>query len=67
MLKSKREKRICAKYGARDGYGYVHCNECPLNLFWIRPEEFSRYEFICKATHHYDRHKQEWVPDEESE
>ena len=56
-LKTEREKRICAKYRARDDTGHVHCNECPLRLnIW-------RYG-DCKAVMHYDRHLRDWVLDE---
>ena len=37
MLKTDRDKRICAKYGARDETGHVHCTECPLNLAGMHP------------------------------
>lgn len=57
-LKTDRDKAICAKYGTRDSEGFVHCNECPLSLAnrWDIP-------LACKATHHYDRHRRDWVPD----
>jgi len=67
MLKTAREKSICAKYSAWDVIGNVHCAECPLNLRNMHPKEFGRYDFMCKANSHYDRHKQEWVPDEVGE
>ena len=67
MLKTDRDKRICAKYGAQDETGHVHCVECPLNLARMHPMEFGKYDFMCKANCHYDRHLREWVPDEEGE
>ena len=62
MLKTAREKAICEKYGARDAKGFVHCDECPLNIS-------DRYDLplACKATHHYDRHLRDWVLDEDEE
>ena len=62
MLKTEKDKAICAKYGARDAEGFVHCNECPLRLSerWDLP-------LACKATHHYDPKKKEWVLDDEWE
>ena len=59
MLKSDRDKRICAKYGAQDETGHVHCPDCPLVV--------DKREMMCKANSHYDRHMREWVPDEEGE
>ncbi len=32
MKLTENEKKICKIYSARDNDGYVHCNECPLNL-----------------------------------
>ena len=59
MLKTEREKRICAKYSAYDDTGHVHCNECPLRVVdW-------KSDLMCKATAHYDRRKREWVYDHE--
>lgn len=58
MLKTERDKKICARYSARDETGKVHCSECPL----VRPSPYS--DVSCVATAHYDRHLREWVPDE---
>ena len=58
MLTSERDKRTCAKYGAYDETGHVHCCSCPLNV------SEGRYDCMCKANSHYDRHKMEWVPDD---
>lgn len=55
MLKTEREKRTCSKYSERDADGFVHCNDCPLIV--------DRYNILCKAVAHYDRHKREWVID----
>lgn len=55
-LTNDREKKICAKYSARDEYGNVHCNICPLVK--------SRRKTMCKANSHYDRHNREWVLDD---
>lgn len=57
MLKSERQKSICRKYSARDKYGYVHCNDCPLVV--------DRTGHMCRSNSHYDRKLKEWVPDEE--
>ena len=67
MLKTNREKRICAKYGTRDETGHVHCTECPLNLAGMHPSRYGWRDLMCKATAHYDRHLREWVLDEEGE
>ena len=56
MLKTEKEKSICARYSARDEKGLVHCKECPL----------AKDIGICKAVAHYDRHLKEWVLDEEA-
>lgn len=57
MLTTERQKRICAKYSAKDAEGHVHCDECPLVIHagWI----------MCRANAHYDRHLREWDFDEE--
>lgn len=55
-LTNDREKKICAKYSARDDNGKVHCNICPLIKSWR--------ETMCKANSHYDRHNKEWVLDD---
>lgn len=60
MLTNDRERKICAKYSARDEEGYVHCSECPLTKG--NPKQ---YDFRCKANSHYDRHTGEWEYDEE--
>lgn len=59
MLTSERQKRICAKYSARDADGHVHCEECPLvvDLWWK----------MCRANAHYDRHLRDWYFDNEYE
>lgn len=62
MLTNDRERKICAKYSARDKEGYVHCNECPLTKG--NPKQ---YDFRCKANSHYDRHTGEWEYDGERE
>lgn len=57
MLTNERQKRICAKYSAKDAEGYVHCDECPLVIHagWI----------MCRANAHYDRHLRNWEFDDE--
>lgn len=57
MLTNERQKRICAKYSAKDAEGYVHCDECPLVIYagWI----------MCRANAHYDRHLRNWEFDDE--
>lgn len=57
MLTTERQKRICARYSARDENGYVHCNDCPLVV--------NPYQLMCRAIAHYDRHSREWVYDTE--
>lgn len=59
MLTNERQKRICAKYSAKDAEGYVHCDECPLVIHagWI----------MCRANAHYDRHLRNWEFDDEIE
>lgn len=47
-----REKKICAKYSARDEEGFVHCNECPLVV--------DKGNHLCKANSHYNRRTKEW-------
>lgn len=63
-LTNDRERRICAKYSAKDEYGNVHCNVCPLscNKYGVDMPPLT-----CKAIMHYDRHKREWVDDNELE
>ena len=48
-----RQKKICAKYSARDADGYVHCNECPLVV--------DGYAHLCKMNSVYNRRSREWV------
>lgn len=60
MLTNDREKSICARYGARDAGGLVHCSECPLVK-----DQIVYGVGLCKANAHYDRHSREWVLDEE--
>lgn len=56
MLKSERDKKICARYSAWDETGHVHCHECPLVI--------DSGVFLCKAIAHWDPHERDWVPDE---
>ena len=58
-LKNDKEKKICAKYSARDADGFVHCDECPLIV--------NEWNLLCKACAHYDRRLKEWVLDEKTE
>ena len=51
MLTNDREKRICAKYSAKDNEGHVHCSECPL----------VKGDLMCKAIAYYDRKAKGWV------
>lgn len=44
MKLTKAEKEICKKYSARDSEGFVHCDECPLNIL------DSYYGLECYAT-----------------
>lgn len=60
MIKSVKDKKICAKYSARDSSGFVHCKECPLN------KAKGKYDFRCKANSHYDRKEKDWVLDSTS-
>ena len=60
MLKTEREKRICAKYSAPDEDGYVHCYECPLRV------DTDTTDVGCKAWMHYDRRLRDWVPDHDN-
>ena len=59
MLKTEKERSICARYSARDDEGLVHCKECPLVV--------EAAERICRAISHYDRHLKEWVLDKEAD
>ena len=48
MLRTKEQRRTCAKYSAHDENGNVHCRECPLVV--------DLDGFMCRAWTHYDRH-----------
>lgn len=61
MLKAEKDKRICAKYSARDKDGFVHCNECPLRVTGYQSD------FMCKSNSHYNRLTREWEMDEVEE
>ena len=61
-LTTERDKAICARYSARGPDGKVGCNECPLGC-----KVFDMPPLSCKAIMHYDRHRQEWVYDDEQE
>ena len=61
MLTNEREKRICKKYSEWVDGGFVRCFECPLR------KGDGRYELMCKATAHYNRHTHEWEYDEEED
>lgn len=52
MLKNKRDKKIHAKFSARDENGLVHCKECPLVV------DMGNHQ--CKANSHYNRHTRSW-------
>lgn len=41
------EERICKKFSERDEDGFVHCDECPLNLDWLVGDAQSS---LCYAT-----------------
>lgn len=60
MLKTEKDKRICAKYSARDSKGNVHCIECPLVVV-------GEADCMCKANSHYNRHTRMWELDEVEE
>ena len=49
---TERDKKICAKYSARDENGRVHCPECPLVV--------DRDGHLCKANAKYNRKTREW-------
>lgn len=57
MLKTERDKKICAKYSEKVN-GCVQCDVCPLSLgLWL-----------CKAVAHYNRKTHKWEYDfEEAE
>lgn len=57
-LKNDKEKKICAKYSARDAEGFVHCDECPLVV--------DKWNLLCKACAHYDTRLKEWILDDKS-
>ena len=59
MLVTEEDKSICAKYSKRDRYGFVHCSDCPLNI-----SDGFELELACKATHHYDKSRKEWILDD---
>lgn len=59
MLKNRFEERLCDKYTKPGPDGKVQCPECPLNLSMELPGERA-----CRATHHYDKKLEEWVPDD---
>lgn len=54
---TEKQKPICDRYSARDWNGYVHCAECPLVI--------NKYICMCKGNAHYDRHRKEWIFDDE--
>ena len=56
MLTNDREKRICAKYSAKDNEGHVHCSECPL----------VKGDLMCKAIAYYDRKAKGWAYGDEN-
>lgn len=60
MLTNDREREVCEKHRARDKYGKVHCNDCPLNK-----GDFAHWDFRCKANSHYNRSKREWEYDDD--
>ena len=62
MLKTEEEKKICKQYGSHDSEGFVHCDECPLNL-----AVELHGELACKATHHFDEKLNDWILDDEYE
>lgn len=62
MLTNERERRICAKYSARDDDGNIHCWECPL-----KKGDPEQYDFRCKANSHYDRKTRDWEYDDDEE
>lgn len=49
-----RQKRICAKYRARQPDGTVRCSDCPLVI--------SHYHLMCRANSAYNRSTKEWEP-----
>ena len=53
---TEKQKPICDRYSAIVG-GKVHCTECPLVI--------NEYKCMCKGNAHYDRHRKEWVFDDE--
>lgn len=62
MITSKRDAKICSKYGAYDEHGFVHCSECPL----VKGNPYD-HDFRCKANSHYNRHSGEWEYDDDEE
>lgn len=61
MLTTERERRICAKYKAKDKDGRVHCHECPLSNKGFKGLD----DLECKSFMHYDRSKRKWVMDDD--
>lgn len=57
MLKTDWDKKICEEYG-KQGEDGVRCSECPLRLPRIAPYG------ACRATYHWDKSREEWVPDD---
>lgn len=45
MKLTPKEQEICDRFSERDSDGYVHCNECPLNI----RNDFE-YGIECYAT-----------------
>lgn len=50
MKLTPKEQEICDKYGALDADGYVHCNECPLNICDSYIQGFECYATIDGRT-----------------
>lgn len=61
-LTNERERRICERYSAARADGKVNCVACPLNY---RHYGVDMPEMACKAITHYDRHRREWLWDDE--
>lgn len=43
MKLTENEQKICDEYSKRDAEGFVHCQECPLNI------SENRWDAICYA------------------
>lgn len=56
MLKTEKDKSICAKFSTPDENGRVHCPECPLMV--------NAYELMCKANTSYNRKTRTWEFDD---